>query len=94
MKELKNWEKATQELADLFVKKYHPESFEYVWDSNEIGRNIIVDELYCWSVSHMVDALRMNIPQEKLFQWHNLALKAFEKGQKFQSLRLFIQSKD
>ena len=87
MKELENWEKSTQELADKFIDKYHPDHWEWVWSGDVIGANIIVDEHYFWSMDNVIDAFKLDIPKDTLFKWHDLALEAFHQGKSFQNLK-------
>ena len=74
MKELKAWEKATQELADAFVKKYYGKDADFYWVSAEIGDILVVNDHF-WNVSNIVDALRWNCSEERLFEWYDLFIE-------------------
>ena len=90
IKELKNWEKATQELADKFVRKYYGKDADSGWVSNEIGDVFVVADHY-WNVGDMVDALRFNCSEERLFEWYDLSVDAGMEGRHFQNLRTFAE---
>ena len=78
-KELKNWEKATQKLADAFVKKYYGEDLsEYFWVGDEVG-DFLQANYQFWTVRNMVDALRYDCSKERLFEWYDLSIDARSK---------------
>jgi hypothetical protein len=90
IKELKNWEKATQELADKFVKKYYGDDAVSWWVSDEVGDVLQVGDYY-WNVGNMTDALRFNCSEERLFEWYDLSLEARSEDKSFQNLRTYAQ---
>ena len=76
-KELKAWEKATQELADAFVEKYYGKDADVYWVSDEIGDILVVNDQF-WNVGNIVDALRWNCSEERLFEWYELFIESSE----------------
>ena len=81
-KELKNWEKATQELADAFVNKYYGKDLSQCrWVGNEVGDILEANDQF-WSVANMVDALRYECSKKRLFEWYDLCVDVGSKARR------------
>lgn len=73
MKQIKNWEKATQELAEAFARKYYTyeeDEEEYFnadmyWVGDEIGDCFIINDDF-YSVDRMLKALKLNATYDQL----------------------------
>jgi hypothetical protein len=76
----KNWEQATQELADVFVLKYFGRDVSTYWISDEIGSVYSVAD-YFFSVLEMTDYLRYNYTRKAMFQNYEYRLECAEKGE-------------
>ena len=72
LKLIKNWEKATQALADTFVDRYYGESLsEHYWVGDEIGGILVANDQF-WNLGDIVDALKCNCSKKRLFEWYDL----------------------
>jgi hypothetical protein len=79
---LSNWEFATQELADAFVKKYYGEDLsECRWIGNEAGDILEINGQF-WDVNDMVDALRYKCSKKRLFEWYDLCVDVDSKARR------------
>lgn len=76
MEVIKNWEKATQELAESFARKYYTyeeDGEEYFnpdmyWVGDEIGDILFInDDVY--SVDRMLKALKLNATYDQLWDF-------------------------
>lgn len=73
MKEIKNWEKATQELVNIFAKKYYTcedENRRYFnvdmyWVGDEIGDILYIEDDY-YNLDRILQALKFNATFEQL----------------------------
>jgi hypothetical protein len=93
IKELKNWEIATIELAGAFMIKYYGGEkaiVNYNWIGDEVGDVLQVGD-YDWNVGNMIDALRFNCSEERLFEWYDLTLEAGMGDRPCQNLRTYAQ---
>ena len=72
-KAIKNWEKATQELAEAFTKKYYTYEeggeAEVRWVGDEIGDYLFINDEDFYSADRMLDALKLNATYEQLNQF-------------------------
>lgn len=73
-KELTIWEKATQELADAFIKKYYDEDVVSYWVGDEMGEVLAVNDQF-WNIGNIVDALRWGCSKKRLFEWYDLFIE-------------------
>lgn len=83
MKEIKNWNKATQALADKFVETYFEES-ECWWISDEVGGVYFVNDMF-FSVDRMKEALELKATQGQLFDYYHLELERKGVGYSFRA---------
>lgn len=67
---LKNWEKASQAVAEEFVKKYFGETAEVYWVADEVGGVLSVND-YFFNLSTMIDFLRYKYSSKKMFEYYN-----------------------
>ena len=78
---LTNWENQTQLLADNFMSKYFCKGkkadVDFFWVADEIGGVLSVSD-YFFDLSDVIDALRYNIPINKLFSFYDYQLKCYE----------------
>ncbi len=78
---LKNYEKAAQELADCFVKKYFDKDASCEWVGDRIGDVYMVND-YWFDVDRMREALEFGATKEQLFEYYDLELETHQKGEK------------
>ncbi len=78
MKEIKNWRKATEEVAKVFINKY----FKYQvygkdtwWISDEVGSILCVSDMF-FNVDQMIEALELNATYEQLSDYYYAELDA------------------
>lgn len=80
---LENWEKATQELTDYFLKKYFfsKEGYEpnWYWIADLVGETLSVND-YFFNLDRIVEAIRYNSTYEQLIGFYDLELEFFSKG--------------
>ena len=81
IKELKNWEKATEELKDKFVKKYFGEASDVFWIADIIGGTLLVND-YFFNIDRLVEAFRINCPVELFFEYYDYELEIITKNKK------------
>ena len=66
-----NYEKATQELVDFFVKKYFKnDASDVYWVADEIGGVLCVND-YFFSIDRIVEAIKLNCSSKKLFDYYD-----------------------
>lgn len=76
MKQIKNWEKATQELAEAFARKYYTyeedrEKYfnaDMYWVGDEIGDCFIINDDF-YNVDRMLQALKLNATYDQLWDF-------------------------
>lgn len=81
-KELKNWEKETNKLKDIFVKKYFGDSANDVyWIGDEIGFILCVND-YFFDLQRIGEAIKYNASVKRFFEYHNKELELAIKNKK------------
>lgn len=76
MTPLQAYEKAADNLAREFVEKYYGEASDFDspdhcwWIADHKGGALIVNDEY-WSMDIIVEAMRIDAPLEKLFNWYH-----------------------
>jgi hypothetical protein len=78
---LKNYEQATQDLAEFFVKKYFGKDAECSWVSDRIGDVFYVND-YRFDVGRMREALEYKATSDQLFEYWNYELEMWHRGEK------------
>ncbi len=76
MKEIKNWEKSSQELAEYFVKKYFGklEDFDCYWVADEIGGVLVIND-YFFNLSSMIDFIRYKYKEKQMFDYYHYSIE-------------------
>ena len=73
-KVLENWEKATQEITEYFVEKYYKGyKPDWYWIGDTIGYIIDINDCF-FSLERIVEAIRHNASEKKLFDFYDLEL--------------------
>jgi len=70
---VKNWETATQAIANRFVAKYFGKTSYSEWISDEIGGCISIGDYY-FSLDRMIETLKYNATRKKLFEYYDYEL--------------------
>lgn len=73
MTTLKNWEQATEQLAQSFIKKHFGRSASYYWISDEVGGTLEVADRY-FSLADIVDFTRGKYTSEEVYDYYDYAL--------------------
>lgn len=69
---LKQFDDATDKLADAFVKKYFGKDYEYFWiGSQNKDREVLVINDYFFNLGRIVDALRYKATEKQLFGYQD-----------------------
>ena len=91
-KELKNWEKETNKLADVFVKKYFGKNASDVfWVADDIGGVLCIND-YFFNFNMIREAIKYSASIEKLFDYHDEEFKLAMKNKKMNiSLKNYIK---
>jgi len=75
MKILTKWEKATNELANAFRRKYFDQiGSDYYWIADEIGGTYHIND-YFFSLRDMVDFLRYKYSEKDMFDYYDYELE-------------------
>ena len=74
-KALKNWQKATNKLAQEFINKYFDGFEDWEW-IDEVGGNLDVNQ-YVFNLSRIVEALEINCSYELLIQFYEYELDCY-----------------
>ena len=78
MKELKEFDKATDALADKFVLKYFGKDYiyndDYYFVGNDEDREVLSINDYFFNLDRMVDALRYKATEKQLFDYYDKEL--------------------
>lgn len=69
-KAVKEWQEATQKLAEAFTQKYFDCFPDCYWVANEIGGVYFIND-YFFNVEQMRDALLWDVESELLFDWYS-----------------------
>ena len=72
--QLKNWEKATEELTELFIDKYFDDDAEIHWIASEIGGVLSVND-YFFDLRNITDFIRYNYSQKNMFKYYDYSLE-------------------
>ena len=75
-KELKNWDKATDELAKVFIEKYFGKNYiyddDYYWiGSQDKDREVLAVNDYFFNLDRIVNAIRYNATEKQLFDYYD-----------------------
>ena len=85
LKELKNWEKATQKLVEAFIKRYYDanlDDVDFYWVGDEIGTILFVNDEF-WNIDRVREAFVIRASKKELFDYYYMELDlAMEKNQK------------
>ena len=80
MDRIKQWEKASDDLAKYFVKKYFgKDASETYWIANDIGGCMVVND-YFFAMENMVDYLRYKYSVEDMFAHYDYDLESVSAG--------------
>ena len=79
MKELKQFDEATDTLAEKFIKKYFGEGYvyneDYYWVGiNDEDREVLAVGDYFFNLEDIVSFLRYNYTEKELFEYYDYAL--------------------
>ena len=80
--QLTNWEKATNELAKYFIKRYFGKDTENWWVGSEIGDVIFINDFF-FSIQDITQFIRRNYSEEDIFKFYDLRLEKQTKGETF-----------
>lgn len=70
------WEVATQNLANVFVKKYFGSSVSDVyWTNDEVGGVLVIND-YFFNLDRIVDAMKYTASKKKFFEYYDSELDA------------------
>ena len=92
---VKQWEDATQALADAFMDKYYqdeeyPEDKpEWHWAADVIGDMLFISDDF-WNVGNIVIALKKDIPSDDLFNWYYESIDAGIDGKQYPNLTNYM----
>jgi len=75
---LKNWEKATQELTNGFLKQYFDEP-DWYWIADEIGGTLFVNDWF-FNLERIVECARYKPTYKQLIDFYELELDFAMKG--------------
>lgn len=78
-KQLENWEKATQELTSLFLKKYFDNPTDYYFVADDIGGVLYVND-YFFNLDRIVEAIKYKATEKQLFDFYDLEIETLTKG--------------
>jgi len=80
-KKIARWNDATQDLANIFTEKYHPNlEAKPVWLKDEMGGIYRVGK-HWWVFENMIMALSTNANPEHLFLYHDYDLAKCHRGE-------------
>lgn len=75
---------ACERIKEAFISKYYiyetldRESIDDFWVGDDIGGVICIND-YFHNLKDMVDALILDCPREKFFEWYDYSLENYEK---------------
>lgn len=75
-KVLKDWQKATNKLAQEFCNKYFDGTDDWRWIGEDIGGNLEVGD-YFFNLSRVVEALEINCSYELLIQFYDYEMECY-----------------
>ena len=87
---VKEWEVATQALADEFAKIYFGEDADSWWVADCIGGVFHVNDYY-FNVDDMLTALKFNATFEQVVDYYDLALEAIENEKTIANFENYIK---
>ena len=74
MKELKQFDKATDKLADAFVIKYFGEEYESYWiGSEDEDKEVLAVGDYFFNLEDIVNFIRYKHTKKEMFEYYNYA---------------------
>jgi 3-hydroxy-3-methylglutaryl CoA synthase len=71
---LKEWERATENLAQYFIARYFGDGADTYWVADEIGGVLYIND-YFFSLSDMVDFIRYGYSKDKMFEYYDYRLE-------------------
>ncbi len=93
---IQQWEKATKNLLDEFLKIYFVdedipiEDIDVYWVGDEIGGVCFINDMY-FGLDDLVNCLRHKPSRDQMWDWYYKSLEAYEKGESFPNLKNFIK---
>ncbi len=83
-KELLNWEKETNKLKNIFIKRYFgKDASDIFWVANITGEILMVND-YFFSLDRIIEAIRYNATREQLFDFYDLELATISEEKKME----------
>lgn len=79
MNKLTKWEKATQELTDLFLEKYFDKDTDWYWIGNEVGSVLMANDYY-FNLERIVSAIKYGATEKQLFDFYDKEMEALTKN--------------
>lgn len=83
-KQIENWEKATEALTVLFLKKYFTVAIDCYWISAEVGGTLCVND-YFFSIERIVEAIKYKATTKQLFDFNDLEIETLTKGKEMKT---------
>jgi len=75
-KKLESWEKATNDITALFIRKYFCSirDAEHYWIADQIGGVLYVND-YFFNLDRIIEAIKYDASSEDLFAYYDLELE-------------------
>ena len=86
-KELKEWDKATDNLAKYFIKKYFGKDYSFenyaFWvGSLDEDREVLAVGDYIFDLNDIVSFIRYNYSRKEVFKYYDYALDCYDRNKK------------
>ncbi len=75
----KNWEMATEKMAQAFARHYFGKNAEVWWVAEEIGGVLNINDHF-FNLNEIVDFLKYNYSVKKMFEYYDYALECHRNG--------------
>jgi hypothetical protein len=71
---LKEWERATENLAQYFIARYFGDGADTYWVADEVGDVLYINDHF-FNLSDIVDFIRYDYSKDKMFKYYDYRLE-------------------
>lgn len=71
---IKDWEYATDSIAEEFARKYFGRDAELWWVADQVGGVLFIND-YFFNIDRMVDSLKYKATRKQMFDYYDMELE-------------------
>ena len=87
---IKNYEKAVQELAKYFAKRYFEKDYEMYWVADCIGDVLYINDRF-FDMDEIVNFIKYDYSADNIFKYYDYRLDCHEKGKTHINIKHYLK---